>query len=807
MAKNTSSDGTRKRAAKPSAAPGPKPANDRPKVIILFSDGTGNSSAKLHKTNVWRMYEALDLGPPANPNDELQVAYYDNGVGTSNFRPLAALGGIFGFGLKRNIFRLYAFLCRNYRPGDRIYAFGFSRGAFTIRLLVGLIADQGVLKYEDEGALAYQMRDAYRAFCKHAWPNRWPARKIAGVTRRIRAGMLYAKRRILRQKLYSQTTRYHPDIDFVGVWDTVAAYGGPIAEITRGIDDWIWPLTMPHYGLPTKVLNARHALALDDERDAFQPLLWDEVRELNMVADGLVKPGRLRQVWFTGMHSDVGGGYPDESLSYISLLWMMDEIVPALRLLPEFTGRVAALANIFGPLHNSREGVGAYYRYQPRKIRALLNPIDHRTLILRDPEVSRGIGPHGLLTKVRIHESVIARITAGTDRYAPIALPADFEIIRVKGPLSRPMLPREDLDRYDEIPAERRRERFDLQENAWNLIWWRRLTYFVTVLASLALVAIPIYPTLFEGIEKICSDARCFASTPIGWLGYVLPDIAKLWLGSFVDKPVATLLLIALIFALLAFGRSLEAKLRDRVRGLWDAYFEEKPWPRQPRGKRLRAFRESSFYQYLLFSLKWRVMPTIAGGLILLSLALVGLATATQTYLAFAEPREIFCTSPGPVRPGATIQMLTRSTCTDLAAEVKRNRKYRLSLRVTHGWADAQYDATPEHGVTEAMPWYMTRIAPAFQRVVKANWLKPLIEIRSLDGSPARRLILGPPVYVDLAHFKSVPGKPGLYRADFTAKRDGHLYMFVNDAALPLWPGAFYGNNQGSALVKVTPLD
>ena len=94
------------------------------------------------------MYEAIDFGA-ASPGRHVQVGYYDNGVGTSNFKPLALLGGIFGIGLQDNVLRLYAFLCRNYQPGDRIYVFGFSRGAFTIRLLVALVADRGVLMPPD----------------------------------------------------------------------------------------------------------------------------------------------------------------------------------------------------------------------------------------------------------------------------------------------------------------------------------------------------------------------------------------------------------------------------------------------------------------------------------------------------------------------------------------------------------------------------------------------------------------------------------------------------------------------------------
>lgn len=94
--------------------------SDPPKVIVVLSDGTGNSAAKLFKTNVWRLYQALDLEPltPAQAARGIvrQVAYYDDGVGTSSFKPLALLGGAFGWGLKRNVLDLYMFLCRNYRP-------------------------------------------------------------------------------------------------------------------------------------------------------------------------------------------------------------------------------------------------------------------------------------------------------------------------------------------------------------------------------------------------------------------------------------------------------------------------------------------------------------------------------------------------------------------------------------------------------------------------------------------------------------------------------------------------------------------
>jgi len=132
------------------------------KNIVLLSDGTGNSSAKVLKTNVWRLYQALDL-----KNPETQIAYYDDGVGTSSFKPLAILGGVFGFGLKRNVIDIYSFCCRNYAEGDRIYGFGFSRGAFTIRVVAGFIARIGLIRYDgNDEHLARDAEIAYRQYRK-----------------------------------------------------------------------------------------------------------------------------------------------------------------------------------------------------------------------------------------------------------------------------------------------------------------------------------------------------------------------------------------------------------------------------------------------------------------------------------------------------------------------------------------------------------------------------------------------------------------------------------------------------------------
>ena len=143
--------------------------------IVLLSDGTGNSSIAPQKSNVWRLFEALDLGPEYH-----QIAFYDDGVGTSGFKLLRLIGGAFGWGLSRNVRDLYRKLCRHYKPGDRIYIFGFSRGAFTARVLAHFIGVCGVLDrskpapggartMETERGLRRGVRKAYKSYRRSYW--------------------------------------------------------------------------------------------------------------------------------------------------------------------------------------------------------------------------------------------------------------------------------------------------------------------------------------------------------------------------------------------------------------------------------------------------------------------------------------------------------------------------------------------------------------------------------------------------------------------------------------------------------------
>jgi uncharacterized protein (DUF2235 family) len=850
-----------------------------PRRILLFSDGTGNSSGKLFKTNVWRLYEAVDLGP-ARDGGWAQVALYNNGVGTSTFRPLAALGGVFGFGLKSNVLELYKYICRNWVPGDEIFLFGFSRGAFTIRLLTGLIAAQGILRGSaphlppDDDRLAYLARAAYRAFAGEAWPNRWPARMTAKFFRSIRDAFLELHRRLTHRVRYHPERNIFTDIDFVGVWDTVAAYGGPIIEITRAIDDWIWPLTMPNYQLSPRVRKARHALALDDERDAFQPLLWDEVREEMLVRwggpvhvngpDGLdieirqVPRGRLKQVWFCGMHADVGGGYSDESLSFVSLSWMIDELDGAIALLPESEWHIASVANVYGPIHNSRAGLGAYYRFQPRRIGALVDwreaaseqqvAVVRSTRAMRDPEIADRRyrlperedavpGPeiealarhirsdHGLLTAVRVHESVVDRIHSGTDNYAPISLPQRFDVVFSKryGLAPRTLDPVIAKNMRDE-----RRGRagdvswFARQARTWDMVRVRRLQYFITAFFTSLLATMPLWDNFLDPQHgwRICVDSRCVARPILQLLDKVSGGYAGPWVDAFARNFLMTMILIGLIAVMFAWSRAYDLKLRSRARRAWRvALKQEEPGTAPAPSRRLARLRDTGLYQTLAVALKWRIAPAIAAFWLIVGAIMLTASLLSQLSLfPLAERHDLFC-HEGAAHPPITdvpvaFAMDITSPCNSAGRAVVAGEIYSVRITVLandrqtpdqpEGWSNARESgATPAAGQGADLPWWRDMIGMPFKRVMLAGWLQPLIAVQEpLGPDGLRQRLIGRPVEIDRRDFVCDPGSGG-YVAQFQPELSGTLRLFVNDALLPWRPSHFYGNNVGRAIVQV----
>lgn len=811
-------------------APAPLAA---PKRIIVFSDGTGNSSHSAFPTNVYRLYQALDLGSRSSgPN---QIAYYDDGVGTASFRWLALLGGILGLGLKRNLLDLYEYICRNYNDryegfdrGDAIFAFGFSRGAFTTRLLTGLICSQGIVPYEDERELKRNCADALRRFLGENAPDNFPwlFQSIRWARDRLIQGW-----RQLRGQDFNRTASAWPEIEFVGVWDTVAAYGGPIVEITRGIDQYVWPLTMTNYELHPKVKVARHALALDDERDSFWPLLWDEIAEERGARGKKTNydwtdeqrrraaNGRLKQVWFAGMHSDVGGGYPDDSLAYVSLKWMLEELDGKLVLIPSEEKRIKDFANPLGPLHDSRSGFGVYYRYQPRKIAGMLHRSVadtvgmNQTRVLRDPTIGeKGHRPQGLLAACHVHRSVIERISVGADNYAPIVLPRK---IIVEPPFAvNSRTPLANATRKLETDREQAKARGEIQENAWDFVWWRRICYFGIILLTFVLLTAPLWTSGAAASAR--EDSRWVIDDLFAWVSFLVPGIAKPWFDAWSANTLVTLLILGAIYFLANWMGGLEADMRDRVRiAWWDAvsgHQLEKPEPTA-----LRSFRNGIGYQAPLQFLKWRILPFVCGIAMLLAVPYLALIVWTQVSLVGVERQSVFCEDPKkdatPTQlveekseqlPFAADQPCAAFMATkQLNASVAQGERYYVVIDWNGGvspWTDGGH-AVPVAGKKSFEFAFPTSVPMTLgvplRRVVLADWLEPLIEIREVTPSPSisgfgRKIKIEQLEKLNpTTNAKHIAGQ-GNHRwiGSFTAPIDGTAWIFLNDAALPASFGA-----------------
>ena len=501
-----------------------------PKSIVLLSDGTGNSVAKLFKTNVWRLYQALDLQGGG------QIALYDDGVGTESFKPLALLGGAIGLGLKRNVLDLYTLLCRNYQPGDRIYGFGFSRGAFTIRTLVGLIASQGVVQAASEAELRDRVREAY-----------------ARDREEFRTNLGLARDELRRRWMplpAEAPTGPRPSIAFLGLWDTVDAYGVPIDELKRGIDRWVRPLTFPDRRLWPGVERACHALALDDERLTFHPVLWDE--------RGSARPERITQVWFAGAHSNVGGGYPNDALAHVPLAWIMTEAGRAgLRFKPTALSDVQVLADPHGEQHDSRAGVAAYYRYAPRRLAQLGDDAYHEVYIARP----------------KIHESVLLRIKEERIPYAPAGIPADYDVVRLNGSIvAMSALTTASGAPLYERPGDATARAGDAgtvgqQERAWDRIWWRRLLYFLTLAATVFLAGFPWwFPPVRGGA---CAGRWCFIDPLLTVLGGFAPGGLTPWIEAFRLAPGRFLVGALALAATLVLSQRLARRIGDAAETAW----------------------------------------------------------------------------------------------------------------------------------------------------------------------------------------------------------------------------------------------
>jgi uncharacterized protein (DUF2235 family) len=295
--------------------------------IVVLCDGTANRPDTLPHgestaTNIWKLSQMLE-------DDDLQTVWYEAGVGSDSsstaqrarrtqrllattgvsggvrfwagFRTLlTAIEGGFGVGISETIVNAYKAIVHLYRPGDRIYLVGFSRGAFAARCIAGVISRCGLLRVEHERFSA-DVVQIYRT-------RREPADEV-----RLRLDMVYPGRG--SSQAGRPDCRHNIAVEFLGVFDTVASLGFPL---------WGWwfrfsPIweNRPFSTDPAGVCqNIYHALAMDERRSQFFPTLFTKPK-------GPHQPATLQQVWFRGAHADLGGGYTRHDLSDVPLHWMM----------------------------------------------------------------------------------------------------------------------------------------------------------------------------------------------------------------------------------------------------------------------------------------------------------------------------------------------------------------------------------------------------------------------------------------------------------------------------------------------------
>ena len=317
------------------------------KNIIICFDGTGNEYSE-HNTNVVKLYEAI-------VRDKSQIAFYDPGVGTFSFlgRSLGRqtgllLGKAFGAGLCQNIEDGYEYLMNTYEQGDKVFLFGFSRGAFTARALAGMIYRFGLLQKGSKNLIPYVSK-------------------------------MYNNRDFAVSAKFKATFCQECNPHFVGVWDTVASLG------------YINGKTFYDHKLNPSISFAYQAVSIDEKRKKFPISLWDESTK----ATGQT----IEQVWFAGVHSDVGGSYKECGLSDIPLGWMLDNAQKC-GLQLKTNHQNAMTQDSKDTLHNSRTGAWKMWQEAPRQIPKNAN----------------------------IHKSVIERMEL-VATYKPSNLPSEYEVV------------------------------------------------------------------------------------------------------------------------------------------------------------------------------------------------------------------------------------------------------------------------------------------------------------------------------------------------------------------------------------------
>lgn len=289
----------------------------RTRRLIFCFDGSWNKlDASQHPTNVVLLAESV---PPIGRDGCDQIVYYDEGVGTASDETFR--GGAFGKGLVANVQDAYRFLIFNYRPGDEIFVFGFSRGAFTARTFIGFIKCAGIISVAD----ASQIRRAWELYGLHADRDADEPVELLEFRRQHCPVSCVSASELAWRRRYDPTAEAEMvKVRYCGVWDTVGSLGWKAVAAT--FDRRADKRYIDHDTQLSDLVEAeRHAVAIDERRVHFMPTLWRNVRELNVGAghDPYSAEAPYQQKWFAGDHGSIGGGGPERGLSNAALHWVL----------------------------------------------------------------------------------------------------------------------------------------------------------------------------------------------------------------------------------------------------------------------------------------------------------------------------------------------------------------------------------------------------------------------------------------------------------------------------------------------------
>ncbi len=759
-------------------------AKSPPRNIVLLSDGTGNSAAKLAKTNVWRIYQALDL------ENKDQLAFYDDGVGTGGFQLLRALGGAFGFGLARNVRQLYEELCRHYETNDKIMLFGFSRGAFTVRVLSGLIDRCGVidrnsdntvdvwswskfrwvkLPVASDAGLKAAVRIAYRAMKKSG--NKAPVSRAFRFIRELVLRHKTPKWRDFRKQYAIE--EQHP-IEFLGVFDTVSAYGLPIDELAIAIHKHLYSLRFPNNILSDNVQHAYQALALDEGRHTFHPVLWTERKYRPKGQEGPPDP-KPQQVWFTGMHTDVGGGYADERLSLVPAIWMIEqaETKAGLKFRSAAVSDLKKRSTEHGKMHDSRRGLAAFYRYKPRILEKLGN------------EDLDGNGYTEVrIDRFKIHHSVFDRIRGTDADYAPVGIPRDYDVaMPSSGKKSNIIVSAEDAGIESTQDRERRA---DGQKSLEATILLRQITYFIMLGLALILVAVP-----FLWLANPAATGDGPASKLVGLLLAPLaflpvPGTARIQ-QFWVEEPYLFLVLAAGFIGSYLYAGNLKRSLQSKAQSVW-RHLTDKPDGTAPAPQEwVHKGRSLLGGAYGLWTRK--IMPFAL--IVLLFIALPALV-AWRWYMFHPYQFGSVCEVQRTEATSYPFEFSTADPCMESSFELKQDHFYIIRIKITEPWVDKTFAADPTGLKWSQMQWG-DRVMMASLSFTRRFWSEDWFAMMGSIGR-AREFAFR----IDA---KQEADDSPVYSYRFRAWRSGKLYLFVNDALVP--GRDLYANNQGRAEIEL----